>query len=121
MTTGEKRSLTSSLKKSASSFIESIQGDFLSYPSKKTFLDAFYTYWLNQAVHSNLAWCKNQAVVLDASFKEEMMQRIEELFAEELRVFDKKESMQLLYSLPRLRSKKKRLRKKREKLLMQEA
>lgn len=120
MTTGEKRSLTSSLKKNTSSFIESIQGDFLSYPSKKTFLDAFYTYWVEQSTSSNLAWCKDTMLISNSLFKEEMMPRIEELFAEELRVFDKKEAMKDLQLLPRLRSKKKRLRKKREKLLIQQ-
>ena len=119
MTTGEKRSLTSSLKKSTSSFMETIQGDFLSYPSKKAFLDAFYFYWIEQSTQSNLTWCKNTDVLSNSSFQSEMLPRIELLFAEELRVFDKKETMEQLYFLPRLRSKKKRLRKKREKLLMQ--
>ena len=48
-----------------------------------------------------------------------MMERIEEMFAEELQVFDKKEIVHNeLCALRQLRSKKKRLRKKREKLLV---
>lgn len=118
MTIGEKRSLSSSLKKYAPLFIDEINGDFLSFETKEAFINAFYSYWIKQSNQAKLAWVKTTPYPSEQGFKEEMDKKIQVIFEDEIKLFDKKESFNSpFHSLAPLRSKKKRLRKKREKIL----
>lgn len=118
MTTGEKRSLTNSLNKYSNLFIENIQGDFLSFGSKEKFLDAFYSYWIDSSKKSKVSWCKTTPYYNELGFKSEILPRISDLFVDEINIFEKQTKMNVKSDkIAPLRSKKKRLKKKRLKML----
>lgn len=114
MKSGEKRSLTSSLNKCVDLFIEHNQGDILSFATKDNLVNSFFTYWLNYSKSNKLSWCKTNNYDTLPNFKNDMFIKIIDLFHEEISLLNK---MNNSNHLPPLRSKKKRLRKKRQKMI----
>ncbi|MCC3377841.1 hypothetical protein, partial [Cohnella sp. REN36] len=52
MTSGEKRSLTLSMKKYADAFAEKHKGDLSSFASEADVIDTFYAEWLKDSLDS---------------------------------------------------------------------
>jgi len=125
MTAGEKRSLTSSMKKVAETFLE---GKSLStYTSKQTFITDFLNNWVSYSLTNKLSWCYDKKTGekdfhQQKEFQKEMNEKIAELFEAELSSI--KENVIAFTPVKQeeskvrpVRSKKKRLRKKFEKKL----
>lgn len=124
MTPGEKRSLTSSMKKATESFTKN-PSDFV---NKESFISEFYNFWINYSIDNKLSWCFDKKTGLkeyqnSQGFKEEMVIKITDLFSEVLKTaFAKVTNVKEITSLKEIekkirpiRSKKKRIRKKYEK------
>lgn len=60
MTSGEKRSLTISMKKYADAFAEKHQGDLSGFASEADVIDTFYAEWLKDSLDSHYAWCSEK-------------------------------------------------------------
>ncbi|MFT9846095.1 SEC-C metal-binding domain-containing protein [Aneurinibacillus sp. REN35] len=60
MTSGEKRSLTLSMKKYADAFAEKHKGDLSSFASEADVIDTFYAEWLKDSLDSHYAWCSEK-------------------------------------------------------------
>lgn len=143
MTTGEKRSLTSTLNKHFVAFEET--NPIKMYENKEKWLNDFIAFWLTNSVKSNVSWTKN-SYHEQCGFESEMKERILHMFSDSLKnlsnehqplvenlsVKGSKERKieNVLHSmnasnsernvtLKPLRSKKKRIKKKREKKLEQ--
>jgi uncharacterized protein YecA (UPF0149 family) len=57
MTSGEKRSLTLSMKKYADAFVKKHQGSWSGFASEADVIDTFYAEWLQDSLDSHYAWC----------------------------------------------------------------
>jgi len=90
-----------------------------SYYSKEMLLDDLYQQWLNQSILSNLSWCRSEHH-LKEGFESEMKEKIASTMPEEILALVKAPVKEFvpnpIQSLRPIRSKKKRLRKKYEKL-----
>jgi len=60
MTSGEKRSLTLSMKKYADAFAEKYQGNLSGFAGEADVIDTFYTEWLKDSLDSHYAWCSKK-------------------------------------------------------------
>jgi hypothetical protein len=60
MTSGEKRSLTLSMKKFADAFAEKHQNDVSGFASEADVIDTFYAEWLTDSLESHYAWCSEK-------------------------------------------------------------
>lgn len=57
MTSGEKRSLTLSIKKYADTFVERHGNDGAGFANEQALVDEFYKGWLEESLASHYAWC----------------------------------------------------------------
>lgn len=145
LNTGEKRSVTISLKKFGAAFVQE-NADLSKFDSKNDFIEALYSFWVEKSKENKTAWIKTTDYSLFEDFKVETLDRISTLFSDTISNIPEKE-LELQVSeevvaeatpaqvekvvveettkepvfiksnnaTPRLRSKKKRLRKKFEK------
>lgn len=118
LTTGEKRSITSSMKK----YVAEWEEQKLSFSTENEVYQSLYTYWVEKSVLAKLSWCKGKTHHEDPSFQTEMMEKMKELLPEVEKFVVKVEKTTQQTKAPRMtkvRSKKKRIRKKQEKRLLQ--
>lgn len=155
MKIGEKRSLTSSMKKAIEKFVSEHQSN--AFTSESEMLTQVFESWMNQSKQANYSWvtAQNEAskqYIALPEFQPEMVERLKGLMPKDVFVYspkveeakpsqekvmvavkkpvlvEVKPSKELIQmevaqaekqvKLPPLRSKKKRLRKKREKQLL---
>jgi len=131
MTTGEKRSVTSSMKKSSELFLETTANNLSSFASKELFINEFFSFWVNYSLENRLSWCYdkkdgNKNYHLQKEFRIEMEEKIKLLFEMQLSKISTSSSMvnslhEVSKRMTPIRSKKKRLRKKWEKKQKKEA
>lgn len=121
MTPGEKRSITSSMKKASEQFTKNPTA----FATKEAFLQEFYDFWVDYSMKNKLSWCfdKKSGVKeyhLADDFKREMVEKIAEQFKDSLsQIVEKVQTISSLSNVENklrpLRSKKKRIRAKRQK------
>ncbi|CEH31110.1 Uncharacterized protein BN1090_A2_03576 [Aneurinibacillus migulanus] len=60
MTSGEKRSLTLSMKKYADAFAKKYEDNLSGFASEADVIDTFYAEWLQDSLDSHYAWCSEK-------------------------------------------------------------
>ncbi|GAB6548718.1 hypothetical protein bcgnr5378_08950 [Bacillus cereus] len=113
LTTGEKRSVTTSMKKTYERFFQNHNAsDFV---TKEELKQTFYNQWIKESAEQKSAWCKTTKYQDNPDFYTSLVSKIEELLQVELKNMPNPKlrvGIVKAKKIKAIRSKKKRIQKK---------